>query len=32
MPTLDEPKSTVWEFAAERFRLAIDLAVEGSSP
>lgn len=32
MATLDQPKSTAWEFAAERFRLAIDLAVEGKSP
>ncbi|MHB1571852.1 MAG: hypothetical protein ACYC0H_21975 [Solirubrobacteraceae bacterium] len=31
MATLDD-KSTASQFAAERFRLAIDLAVEGKSP
>ena len=32
MATLDRSSSTAGEFAAERFRLAIDLAVEGRSP
>jgi hypothetical protein len=32
MATLNESHSTAWEFAAERFRLATDLAVEGKSP
>lgn len=32
MATLDRSQSTAGQFAAERFRLAIDLAVEGSSP
>jgi len=32
MATLNESQSTAWQFAAERFRLATDLAVEGKSP
>lgn len=32
MASLEQPKSTAAEFAAERFRLATDLAVKGHSP
>jgi hypothetical protein len=32
MATLDRSQSAAGQFAAERFRLALDLAVEGKSP
>jgi len=32
MATLDRSQSEAAQFAAERFRLAVDLAVEGKSP
>ena len=32
MATLDRPQSMAQQFAIERFRLAIDLAVDGRSP
>jgi len=32
MATLDSPQSVAQELAAERFRLAIDLAIDGRSP